>query len=161
LHKSWNHEGGISTPLIVYWPDGIHSRNELRTDPGHLIDIVPTILEITGAKMPETLEGLAVPALPGKSMLSEFRKNGKLKHEYLWWNHEGNRAFRVGNWKIAADHQSPWELYDLSTDRSETKNLADKYPAKVKELEKEWISHANDFGELSKQDMQGKNQKIK
>jgi len=153
LHKSWNHEGGISTPLIVSWPAGIKSRNELRTDPGHLIDIVPTILEITGAKMPETLEGFAVPALHGKSLVAEFRKNGKLKHEYLWWNHDGNRAFRVENWKIAADHQLPWELYDLGKDRSETKNLADKYPEKVKELETLWISHANEFGALSKQDM--------
>jgi arylsulfatase A-like enzyme len=153
LHKSWNHEGGISTPLIVSWPVGIKSRNELRTDPGHLIDIVPTILEITGAKMPETVEGFTVPALHGKSLVAEFRKNGKLKHDYLWWNHDGNRAFRVENWKIAADHQLPWELYDLGKDRSETKNLADKYPEKVKELEMLWINHANEFGALSKQDM--------
>ena len=161
LHKSWNHEGGISTPLIVSWPDGIKRTNELRTDPGHLIDIVPTILEIMGAKMPETVEKLLVPALPGKSLVSEFRKNGRLKHDFLWWNHDGNRALRVGKWKIAADHQSPWELYDMSTDRSETNNLADKYPEKVKELEKKWISHANEFGELSKQDMPEKKPNIK
>jgi arylsulfatase len=150
LHKSWNHEGGISTPLIVSWPDGIKGKNELRTDPGHLIDIVPTILEIAGTKMPESVDGLFVPALPGKSMVSAFRKNGKLKHDFLWWNHEGNRAFRVGNWKIAADHQSPWELYDLSTDRSETKNLAKKYPEKVKALESEWIKRANEYKEMAK-----------
>jgi arylsulfatase len=89
----------------------------------------------------------------GKSLVAEFRKNGKLKHDYLWWNHDGNRAFRVENWKIAADHQLPWELYDLGKDRSETKNLADKYPEKVKELEMLWINHANEFGALSKQDM--------
>ena len=111
--------------------------------------------------MPETVEKLLVPALPGKSLVSEFRKNGRLKHDFLWWNHDGNRALRVGKWKIAADHQSPWELYDMSTDRSETNNLADKYPEKVKELEKKWISHANEFGELSKQDMPEKKPNIK
>ncbi len=152
LHKSWNHEGGISTPLIVSWPIGIKSRNELRTDPGHLIDIVPTILEITGAKMPETVEGFAVPALHGKSLVAEFRKNAKLKHEYLWWNHDGNRAIRVGDWKLAADHKLPWELYNLKDDRSETKNLAGQLPGKVKELEEIWISHAKELEGLSKQD---------
>jgi arylsulfatase len=152
LHKSWNHEGGISTPLIVSWPIGIKSRNELRTAPGHLIDIVPTILEITGVRMPETVEGFAVPALHGKSLVAEFRKNGKLKHEYLWWNHDGNRSIRVGDWKLVADHKLPWELYNLKDDRSETKNLAGQLPGKVKEMEEIWISHAKELDGLSKQD---------
>lgn len=152
LHKSWNHEGGISTPLIVCWPEGIKKRNEFRTDPGHLIDIVPTLLDITGAKMPETLEGMVVPALPGKSLVPAFRRNGMVKHDYLWWNHDGNRAIRIGDWKIAADHQSPWELYELRKDRSETKNLAYKYPEKVKELEQEWIRHADEFNNMAQQD---------
>jgi arylsulfatase len=152
LHKSWNHEGGISTPLIVSWPIGIKSRNELRTDPGHLIDIVPTILEITGAKIPEAVEGFAVPALHGKSLVAEFRKNGKLKHEYLWWNQDGNRSIRVGDWKLVADHKLPWELYNLKDDRSETKNLAGQLPGKVKEMEEIWISHAKELDGLSKQD---------
>jgi len=152
LHKSWNHEGGIATPLIVCWEKGIKKKNEFRKDPGHLIDIVPTILAITGAGRPETVEGHAVPVFPGKSLVPAFLKSGTVKHDYLWWNHEGNRAIRIGDWKIVADHQSPWELYDLSKDRSETINLANKYPEKVKELEQEWIRHAGEFSKMAQQD---------
>lgn len=152
LHKSWNHEGGISTPLIVCWPAGIKSRGELRENPGHLIDLVPTLLDITGGKLPAKVAELNVPSLHGKSLLPAFKKDGSVKHDYLWWNHDGNRAIRVGDWKIAADHQSPWELYDLRRDRSETKNLADEYPEKVKELEQEWIRHADEFNNMAQQD---------
>lgn len=153
LHKSWNHEGGISTPFIVCWPAGIKSKGELRHNPGHLIDVVPTLLEITGVEMPDEVEGLKVPPLPGKSLVPAFKKDNTVKHDYLWWNHEGNRAIRVANWKIAADHENPWELYDLSNDRSEIQNLAVKYPEKVKELEQIWFKHAEEFRVLSKQDL--------
>ncbi len=153
LHKSWNHEGGISTPCIVSWPAGIKARGELRDNPGHLIDMLPTLLDITGGKVPAEVAGLPVPPLPGKSLVPVFKKDNSVKHEYLWWNHDGNRAFRVGDWKIADDHTKPWELFDLMTDRSETMNLADKYPDKVKELEQLWIKHAEEFNDLAKQDL--------
>ena len=152
LHKSWNHEGGISTPFIVQWPAGIKKSGELRSNPGHLIDIVPTILDIVGEKMPSTVAGLAVPPLPGKSLVPVFKKDGAMKHEYLWWNHEGNRAIQVGDWKLVADHTKPWELFNLKKDRSETKNMALEHPEKVKELEKMWNSHAQEFNTLSQQD---------
>jgi len=153
LHKSWNHEGGISTPFIVCWPAGIKSKGELRQNPGHLIDVVPTLLEITGVEMPEEVAGLKVPPLPGKSLVPVFKKDNSVKHDYLWWNHEGNRAIRVADWKLVADHSFPWELYDLSTDRSETRNLAGEYPEKVEELEQLWFKHAEEFRVLSKQDL--------
>jgi arylsulfatase len=152
LHKSWNHEGGISTPFIVQWPAGIKKSGELRSNPGHLIDIVPTILDIVGVKIPATVAGLAVPPLAGKSLVPVFKKDGAMKHEYLWWNHDGNRAIRVGDWKLVADHTKPWELFNLKKDRSETKNLASEYPEKVKELEEIWNSHAQEFNTLSQQD---------
>ncbi len=152
LHKSYNHEGGIATPLIVSWPAGIKAHNELRTTPGHLIDIVPTVLELAGAKQPESVAGLPVPPLHGKSLLPAFAKDGPITRESLWWNHIGNRAIRIGEWKLVANEKSPWELYDLGTDRSETKNLAAKYPEKVSEMEKVWTRQAKDFHALSLQD---------
>ncbi len=152
LHKSWNHEGGISTPLIVHWPAGIKAHGELRADPGHLIDLLPTLLEILGAKQPATLAGLPTPPLPGTSLVPDFANDGNVKHQYLWWNHEGNRAIRIGDWKLVADHTSPWELYDLSTDRSETKNLAATHPEKAQELEKAWNAHAAEFEAMASQD---------
>ena len=152
LHKSWNHEGGIATPLIVHWPAGLKARNELRTDPGHLVDIVPTLLDIVGGKPPATVADLPVPPFHGQSLTPAFAKDGTVKHEYLWWNHVGNRAIRIGDWKLVADHKLPWELYDLKTDRSETRNLAAKHPEKVKEMEQAWNKHAAEFHALAQQD---------
>ena len=138
-HKTWVHEGGISTPLVVHWPRGLSARGELRHTPGHIIDLVPTILEVAGGKSPKTWLSQPVPPAPGKSLVPLFSHDGGVTHDSFWWLHEGNRALRVGNWKIvAAGKDSPWELYDLSSDRSESQNLADTRPDKVRELFERW-----------------------
>jgi arylsulfatase len=153
-HKTWVHEGGISTPLIVHWPQGIAARGELRHAPGHLIDLVPTVLEAAGGKRPEKWEGRPVPTAPGKSMMPVFAKDGTVAHEFLWWLHEGNRALRAGNWKIvAAGKDSPWELYDLSSDRSETRNLATEKPEKVRELAAIWTKQFEESCALAAKDL--------
>ena len=82
-----------------------------------------------------------------------FAKDGSVAHDYFWWYHEGNRAIRVGHWKLVADHNNPWELYDLRTDRSESRNLAPKHPGKVKELSQAWTTHMEEFRELVTQDL--------
>ncbi len=149
-HKTWVHEGGISTPLVAHWPKGISARGELRRNPGHVIDLVPTILEIAGAKRPDTWQGKPVPTPPGKSLVPAFAKDGAVTHEYLWWQHEGNRAIRIGDWKlVAAGEKAPWELYDLSKDRTEMHNLAAAQPDKARELEQAWKQHYNEFRELA------------
>ncbi len=153
-HKTWVHEGGISTPFIVHWPRGIAARGELRHTPGHVIDLVPTILELAGGKWPQTRKGQPVPAAPGKSLVSVFAKDGTIKRDSLWWLHEGNRALRVGDWKIvAAGKSSPWELYDLTSDRSETKNLAKDRPDKVRELAALWTKQFEEYAALAKKDL--------
>jgi arylsulfatase len=152
LHKSWVHEGGITTPLIVHWPRGIPSRGELRCNPGHVIDLAPTILELAGGQWPKTFAGLEVPPLPGKSLVPAFTKDGSVTHDYFWWYHDGNRAVRVGAWKLVADHLKPWELYDLRTDRSETHNLAAQQLGKVKELERVWTQSMEEFAALASQE---------
>jgi arylsulfatase len=153
LHKSWVHEGGISTPLIVQWPKGISAHGELRQNPGHLIDLAPTILDLAGAKWPETVNGVSVPLPPGKSLVPVFTQDGTVAHDYFWWFHDGNRAIRIGDWKLVADHQKPFELYDLRTDRCESHNLAAEYPAKVTELERAWTRHMEEFRVLATQDL--------
>ena len=138
-HKTWVHEGGIATPLIVHWPAGISARGELRRDPGHLVDIVPTLLELSSVAKPATWEGRKIPDAPGRSLVPAFAANGKVSHESLWWFHEANRAVRVGDWKlVAAGPNAPWELYHLGQDRSETRDLAATMPDKVRELEAVW-----------------------
>jgi len=145
LHKSWVHEGGIATPLIVHWPAGFRARGELRHAPGHLIDLVPTILEMTGGKAFAQWEGRPVPPLAGRSLVPAFAADVPLPRDFLYFEHSGNRAIRMANWKLVAQEKGPWELYDLRTDRCEQENLAAREPAKVAEMAQRWATLQAEF----------------
>ena len=149
-HKTWVHEGGISSPLIAHWPAGISAKDELRHTPSHVIDIVPTVLELTGTQKPKEWKGEPIPEAPGRSLVRAFAKDETIARDSLWWLHEGNKAIRMGDWKLVAAKDDPWELYDLTTDRAEQHNLAAKMPDKVKELEQAWQRQADSFTELAK-----------
>ncbi|HVJ82505.1 MAG TPA: arylsulfatase, partial [Planctomycetia bacterium] len=123
-HKTWVYEGGIATPLIAHWPKGISERGKLRHAVGHVVDIAPTLLNLAGEK--SSLEN--APTAPGVSLAPTFVAEAPLARDSLWWAHEGNRAIRVGDWKLVAVAKGPWELYDLARDRTETENLAAKEP---------------------------------
>jgi arylsulfatase A-like enzyme len=154
-HKTWVHEGGISTPLIVRWPRGIQTPGALRHNPGHVIDLVPTILDAAGIDRVASWHGRPVPDPPGKSLLPAFSADHSVVHDCLWWLHEDNRAIRVGDWKLVADNkQQQWELYDLGQDRSESINLADKFPEKVQELAQLWEDRWREFRALATHDEQ-------
>ena len=159
-HKTWTHEGGISTPLLMSWPQGIEARGEIRRAPGHVIDIVPTVLELAGAK---TLEN--APPAPGKSLVPVFAKDkddfagdnstkhNSNKHESIWWFHDGHKAIRMGDWKAVAPIGEPWELYDLSKDRGETLNLAIPKSGTLKELVAQWQKQHDEYVELASRDI--------
>ena len=149
-HKTWVHEGGITTPLIVHWPAGISARGDLRHTPGHFIDIVPTVLELAGVQKPKEWKGEPIPEAPGRSLVPALARDELVSHQSLWWLHEGNRAVRVGDWKLVAAKGDPWELYDLRTDRAEQINLASKMPDRVKELERVWQEQADRYTELAR-----------
>ncbi len=135
LHKSWVNEGGIASPLIVQWPKGIHDHNQLRHDQCHFVDILPTAVDLAGGK-PVAESG---PGLAGKSILPAFSKNGAVTRDFLYFNHNHNRALRTGDWKlIATGDVGPWELYDLSKDRSEQKNLAPAQPERARQMAAKW-----------------------
>jgi arylsulfatase len=113
--------------------------------------LTPTIIEITQAKRLQVWNNQPVPAAPGVSLVPAFVPHGKISHDYFWWFHDGNRAVRVGDLKlVSAGRQSPWELYDMRTDRSETKNLANQYPDKVNELSHHWTRKLEEFTDLAK-----------
>ena len=101
-----------------------------------MIDVVPTVLELAG--LPKAYPGPGAPAGPGRSLVSTFAKDVAVKRDYLWWAHEGNRAIRAADWKLVAAKGQPWELFDISKDRAEARNLAKEFPEKVKELERLW-----------------------
>ncbi|MCP3694266.1 MAG: sulfatase-like hydrolase/transferase, partial [Planctomycetaceae bacterium] len=104
-HKVWVHEGGISTPLIVHWPLRIKTRGALRSDVGHVIDVVPTLMDAVGISKPAIQDSAKGPPSPGKSLVPAFTKNGAVSREYLWWHHEGHRAIRMGDWKLVSAAQ--------------------------------------------------------
>lgn len=142
-HKTWVHEGGIATPFIAHWPEGITQKGSLRKTPGHLIDLVPTVLELAGGNWPEKDHPSEMPRPPGLSLVRTFAHDTDLKREALWWQHEGNRALREGDWKIvAAGTNSPWELYNLVQDRSETINLASRHPERLQAMAARWETMA-------------------
>jgi arylsulfatase len=149
-HKTWVHEGGISTPLIAHWPAGIAAKGELRTTPGHVIDIMPTVLDAAGVEKPAHWDSEPVPPAPGKSLVPAFAENRTITRDCLWWLHEGNRAVRSGDWKLVAAKGDPWELYDLTTDRAEQHDLAASMPEKVRELEAVWEEQTQSFAALAR-----------
>ena len=152
-HKTWVHEGGISTPLVVHWPNGVAARGELRANPGHVIDLVPTILDIVGGKTFAEWNGKPVPTPPGKSLAPAFAKDGTVSHADIWWAHNNNRAIRVGDWKlVSAGVDGPWELYNLADDRIESRDLAATMPDKARELESLWNQRFEEFCELARRD---------
>ena len=148
-HKTWVHEGGISTPLIAHWPRGIQSPGELRHTAGHVIDVVPTLLELAGVDPPAVIEGVPVPATPGRSLVESFSQDNSALHESLWWLHEGNRAIRMGQWKAVAARDEPWELYDLTADRSEQSDFAKSKPEILSRLTNTWDAMTQEFTEVA------------
>ena len=143
-YKHWNHEGGISTPLIAHWPRGIaaQQRNQLVTTPSHLIDIMATVVDLGGATYPALRSGKTVPPMEGVSLRPAFTGKTMQRAQPLFWEHEGNRAIRSGNWKLVAKENQPWELYDMAADRSEMNNLAAQQPGRVKEMAAQWDAWA-------------------
>ncbi len=148
-HKTWVHEGGIATPLVAHWPNGISARGELRHGASHVIDIVPTVVQLAHGTMPAEWQGETVPLTPGKSLVKSFENDSVIHSEPIWWLHEGNRALQVELWKIVSEKGQPWELYHLKSDRAEQHNLATENPETLNRLIAEWDRLTAEFTELS------------
>jgi arylsulfatase len=142
--KHFTHEGGIAAPLIVHWPRGIPDsrRNTVEQQPAHLIDMMPTFIDVTGAKYPNEYRGQAVQLMEGISLRPALVGGALGRTQPLFWEHEGNRAVRSGNWKIVSTYPNDWELYDLAADRVERNDLAASRPEVVKTLSDEWDAWA-------------------
>ena len=144
-HKIWVHEGGIATPLIACWPDGISDPGSLRFDQGHCIDFLPTCLELAGIPPDKIPLPERAPPLPGKSLVPTLEQDGSVERDHLYFHHEGNRALIAGDWKLVNEgltHQGetddPWALYNLAEDRCEMVNLAGERPEKLAEMRDKW-----------------------
>jgi len=134
--KHFTEEGGIATPLIAYWPKGIApaQRGTKVTAPGHLIDVMPTLVDVSGATYPKTFNGNAIIPMQGRSMVPAFSGKPLTRDKPIFWEHEGNRAVRDGQWKLVSRFEQPWQLFDMSRDRAEMHDLAAAQPDRVKKM---------------------------
>jgi arylsulfatase len=130
LYKKRIHAGGTSTPLIVHWPRGIEAKGELRRQPGHVIDLLPTCVDVAGVKLPEQFAG-AKPIPPEGTSLKPALAGEPLPERAIYWEHIGNAGVRQGDWKLVRERGKPWELYDLSRDPTEMVDLAGEMPDRV------------------------------
>lgn len=139
LYKHYNHEGGISTPLIMHWPIGLTRKGEIDRRPAHVMDLSATLLEVGNARYPNQHNRKKILPLEGRSLLPVFN-NQPSAERAIFFEHEGNRAVRKGEWKIVwTNFDQRWQLYQIDSDRSELHDRAKDFPDKVKELEKLWL----------------------
>jgi arylsulfatase len=147
-YKHWEHEGGISTPLIAHWPKGIpdQRRGKLESQPSHLIDLMATCVDLGGAQYPSEYNGHSIQPMEGVSLAPAFLGSPLNRPNPIFWEHEGNRAIRMGDWKLVSKYPGDWELYNIADDRTEMKNLVSQEPARVKEMSGRWDEWAKRVG---------------
>ena len=148
-YKQTQHEGGISTPLIVHWPGNVQNTGLWERSTGHLIDIMATCIDVSDASYPDSEE---VEPLQGKSLIPLLKGNEREGHEELYFRFSSNRALRKGDWKVVSFYGSRWELYNLATDRNEQNDLASEYPELVRELSERWHELAENKDQLPEKD---------
>ncbi|MCG7852223.1 MAG: sulfatase-like hydrolase/transferase, partial [Methanosarcinaceae archaeon] len=139
--KQWTYEGGITTPLIVRWPGKIKS-GTITDQVGHVIDILPTLCEVAGITCPTEYKGQKIVPSEGKSLAGVFQGKQREGHEWLFWEHVGNKAARHGKWKLVGRGNPKdlknWKLFDLEADRTEINDLAEKHPELVVQMAQAW-----------------------
>ena len=137
--KREEYEGGIATPLVVHWPNGLKTEpGDFTEQPGHVIDLMATAVDLAGAKYPSQYEGRDITPMEGKSLVPIFAGEQRDGHDVLYWENYNAKAIRQGEWKLVANHTGDWELYNLRVDRTETTDLRERFPQKVQQLQELW-----------------------
>lgn len=136
LYKHHTSEGGIASPCIISWPAGLPAsqKGKINSTPVHLIDIMPTCLDIANGKYPTVFNDSNITPVEGVSILPVIKGKPIKRNNPIFWEHEGNRAMRSGKWKIVSNVNEPWQLYDMESDRTELNDLSGRYSEKLKEL---------------------------
>ncbi|WP_163708722.1 arylsulfatase [Mangrovibacterium lignilyticum] len=144
--KMESYEGGTATPFIVHWPKGLAGKaNTINRGVSHVIDVLPTCLELAGAQYPDSVNGEKTILPEGKSLLP-LLEDGKAIHDTLYWEHQGGRAIRIGEWKMSSLPNKPWELYHITKDHTEMNDLAGSEPNRVADMNAAWEKWAIEAG---------------
>ena len=143
LYKHFCHEGGISSPCIVHWPIGLQRRGELDATPSHVIDLLPTCIEVAGARYPAKIGDRQILPLPGLSLVPALR-GLPTEERTLYFEHEGNRAIREGPYKLSARKGQSWSLYHVETDRTELEDRSSAEPEQLERLAAKWQKWARE-----------------
>ena len=146
LYKQYAHQGGTLTPMIAHWPSGIPSRGTLTHATHHLVDLMPTVVELSGASYPKLDRGQEIHPMEGISLVPTLRGNPAANRPPVFWEFSANHAIRDGRWKLVAEKGKPWELYDLESDRCETSDLAMKHPQRVSQMQRQYDDWAKRVG---------------
>ncbi len=144
--KKDTYEGGIATPFIVNWPNHIIEKGKISHQPGHINDVMTTICDIVGIDYPKLYKGNEITPMQGKSLLPILNGKAIEVQKPIFWEHQGNRAVRYGDWKIVAMNEKPWELYNLKEDRTESNNIIDANTEIADSLIQKYEVWANDVG---------------
>ena len=181
-YKQYTHEGGIASPFIAHWPEGIKTPGRIAENTAHLIDLMATCADVAGAAYPEEYTGEKIHPMAGVSLRPVFEGQA-LPERTLFWEHQGAWAIRSGSWKlVAAGPQELPELYDMEADRTEMNDRSEMFPDRVRQMEEEWkrfgesngilpwpwgmyngvycLRQGDRFGELMAPDLSGKNFEI-
>lgn len=165
FYKHFTGEGGIRTPMIAFWPNGIENPGRISMEMGHLVDVMATCVDISGADYPKNFNGHSITPMEGLSLDPVFKTGCRKGYDVFCWEHEGNRAVRRGNWKLVSRYEDDvklykqwgfpkagrdreWELYNMDTDPTELNDLSEKHPEIVSALIKEYETWADHVGAL-------------
>ncbi len=147
LYKQYAHNGGTLTPMIVHWPAGIARRGQISGFNGHLVDFMPTVIELAGTSYPTRVQGHEIFPMEGESLVPVLRGNADPAREKpVFWEFSGNHGVRLQHWKLVAERSKPWELYDLRNDRTETRDVSPQHEERVAELSRiydAWAKRTN------------------
>lgn len=155
LYKQNQHEGGISSPLIVHWPAGLKTEpGAITRQPGHLIDFMATLVDLTGATYPEQVGNRQIDPLQGKSLKPIFEGHQRVPHDTLYFHFGTDRALRQGPWKLVSAKLGRWELFHLGDDRTELNDLSSREPQRVESMAAEWFRMAADVDRLNSRSLQ-------
>jgi arylsulfatase A-like enzyme len=143
-YKHFTHEGGISSAFIAHWPSGIDAarRGSLERQPAHVIDVMATAVDLSGAKYPAESGGQKILPMEGVSLRPALAGKPLNRPQPLFWEHEGNKAVRDGRWKLVQKWRGPWELYDIDADRVEQHNVIADQPQRAANMEAAWNAWA-------------------